>query len=140
MNDNHHYITITVSPIVGTNVKTRDDEPIGEISGVVLDTRTGNAPYVVLGLNAKNITAHRKYIMLSWESIHSNAHQPQEFILDIDKNKLENLPGFYSECTQGCTQYALEKAQAKNISVGSPNQRTGFLPEHKLNELHGAFQ
>lgn len=115
MNDNNHYITITVSPIVGTRIITKDKEPVGEITGVILDTKTGNSPYVIIELDPKIVASIRKHIMLSWEAIHSNAHQPQEFILDIDKNKLKSLPGFYSDGTSGCSQYALEKVVAKKL-------------------------
>lgn len=113
MINNDHYITITVSPIVGTVVKTSNDEKIGEISGVVVDTKTGKAPFVVLALDTKPHLSSRKYIILSWKRFKRNTGHQHEYFLNIDKNRLNNLHGCYSDYTSGCPQYALEKSVNK---------------------------
>ena len=109
MIDSNRYLTISVSPIVGTLVRTSDKEKVGEISGVVVDTKTGNAPYVVLALDTQPHTSNRKYIILSWKRFTANTPQQHEFMLNIDKSRLKNLHGCYSDYKTDYPQYALEK-------------------------------
>lgn len=41
--------TLTVGRIVGSEVRTRDDEPFGQIDHIVIDVEGGRIAYVVIG-------------------------------------------------------------------------------------------
>jgi len=100
MIDNHHYITVTASPVVGTIVKTTNDKIIGEISGVVVDTKSGKAPYAVLALDNQFKIRNRQHILLSWKRLSCHASHQHAFILNVDNNKLSKLHDYFADAAQ----------------------------------------
>lgn len=92
--DKDNLMTITASPIVGSVVKTPQDKTIGEISGVILNTITGEVPFALLTLDDNNSETKGKQIAISWEDFEDNSGHSQEFILDQNKVDWHDLPQF----------------------------------------------
>ncbi len=94
MKDEIGNLLMKASNINGTTVKNPADETIGEIKEVMLDTLTGEAAYVVLSVNTGFLNLGSKYFAVPWEVFKFDSVQDDVFILDVDKEKLENSPGF----------------------------------------------
>jgi hypothetical protein len=78
--------------VIGVDVKNPAKEDLGEICEVMLDKTSGRTAYVVLE-SGSFLGMGGKLFALPWNSIQ---YDPNEecFILDVDKEKLKNAPGF----------------------------------------------
>lgn len=78
--------------VLDVDVKNRAKENLGTIEEIVLDKQSGLVAYVVLGAGGL-LGIGEKYFALPWNSI---SYDPDEesFILNVDKEKLKNAPGF----------------------------------------------
>jgi len=78
--------------VIGVSVKNKAGENLGEIYEIILDKHKGYARYVVLSFGGF-LGIGDKLFALPWEVI---SYNPEEecFILNIDKEKLKNAPGF----------------------------------------------
>ena len=98
--DEDNLMILTHSPIVGSAVKTPDNKVIGEISGVMLNTFTGDVPYALVSLYANNKSLKNRHIAISWKDFEDKVSQKQEFVLDVKKIKWKDLayfnPGYES--------------------------------------------
>lgn len=105
--DEDNLMIIHASPIVGTVVKTPHNETIGEISGVILNTITGDVPFVLLSLHEKYGKIKGQHIAVSWEDFEGNTPHPQEYILNLKKIKWQDMPRFNSGYQSAYSQYEL---------------------------------
>ena len=103
--DEENLMIITASPIVGAVVKTPHNETIGEISGVILNTSTGEVPFALLSLNDNTNKTKYKHIAISWRDFEGNTAHSQEYILDLKKIKWQDLPHFNSGYQPAYSQY-----------------------------------
>ena len=78
--------------VVGKDVKNTKDENLGKIEETMLDKVAGRVAYIVLESGGV-LGLGTKYFALPWNSINYNKEKDC-FILDIDKEKLKNAPGF----------------------------------------------
>jgi hypothetical protein len=78
--------------VIGIEVKNASKESLGKICEIMLDKFSGKSTYVVLE-SGSILGLGGKLFALPWNSLHFN---PEEdcFILNIDKEKLKNAPGF----------------------------------------------
>jgi len=78
--------------IVGVDVKNNANEDLGEIKEIMLDKSTGQVAYLVLD-SGSFLGMGGKLFALPWHSIHFDKEE-KCFILNIDKDRLKNAPGF----------------------------------------------
>ncbi|MEX2512755.1 MAG: PRC-barrel domain-containing protein [Cyclobacteriaceae bacterium] len=94
MNDQLRSPILSASTIKRTTVKNPKDEKIGNIEDIMMDSRTGKVAYVVLSVDTGFLNLGSKYFALPWQSFAFETHQDDVVILNVDKEKLENSPGF----------------------------------------------
>lgn len=78
--------------VIGVKMKNKADETLGEVCEVMLDKNTGNVAYAVLE-SGSFLGLGGKLFAIPWKAFH---YDPEEecFILNVDKEKLKNAPGF----------------------------------------------
>lgn len=78
--------------LVGNDVYNRKDEDLGDIKEIMLDMRTGRVGYAVLSFGGF-LNMGEKLFAVPWEALTLDTDN-KRFVLDIEKNQLENAPGF----------------------------------------------
>jgi hypothetical protein len=78
--------------VIGVNVKNPALEDLGQVEEIMLDKREGTVRYVVLSFGGF-LGMGDKLFAIPWNAFHFD---PAEdcFILNVDKEKLKNAPGF----------------------------------------------
>jgi sporulation protein YlmC with PRC-barrel domain len=79
------------SKIIGTNVRNRQGEKIGDVEDIVLD-RTGNVAYAVVSTGGFLGIGDRLHAV-PWKALQPVANE-DHFVLDIDRKRLQAAPGF----------------------------------------------
>ncbi len=83
---------LAASTIAGDRVRNRTGEDLGKIEEIMLDLQSGRVAYAVLSFGGF-LGIGDKLFAVPWESLELN-HEEHEFLLDVDKQTLENAPGF----------------------------------------------
>lgn len=78
--------------LIGNDVYSRDEEDIGDIKEIMLDTLTGEIRYAVLSYGGF-LGMGEKLFAVPWESLSLDTEN-KRFILDVDTSILESAPGF----------------------------------------------
>jgi len=78
--------------LIGEQVYNKKDEELGEIKEIMLDMRTGQVGYAVLGLGGWFSYGERLFAV-PWKALQLDAAN-HRFILDIDQNRLQSAPSF----------------------------------------------
>jgi sporulation protein YlmC with PRC-barrel domain len=85
---------LSSSTLTGTTVKNLGDEKIGEIRDLMIDVQSGNVAYAVLSFGGF-LGLGDKLFAIPLEAFNFNQHHVDaHVVLDINKEKLENAPGF----------------------------------------------
>jgi len=86
--------TYKASTIMGMAVKNLHDEKVGSINELVIDTPSGEIKYAALSVGGF-LGIGDKLFAVPWKSM-SLKHDAKGpfFVLDVDKDKLRNAPGF----------------------------------------------
>lgn len=87
-----HKIVKASKEVVGVEVKNNDKETLGEIKEVMVDKESGRVAYIVLETGGLLGLGH-KLFALPWNSI-SYDKGDACFLLNVDKEKIKNAPGF----------------------------------------------
>jgi len=82
-----------VTKLIGADVENPQGEKLGDIRDIVLDPATGRIRYAVLG-SGGFLGLGEKYFAIPWTALTSKAGEKGDFILNVDKEKLKNAPGF----------------------------------------------
>jgi sporulation protein YlmC with PRC-barrel domain len=117
---------LSASSIKGTSVKNLRDEEIGTIKDVMLYTDTGEIAYAVLSVNTGFLNLESKYFAIPWEAmsfIRANRSGEEVITLDVDKDKLENSPGFDKDDWPMTPQSEVISAAFKYYDIPLRNQR-----------------
>ncbi|MFC5624127.1 PRC-barrel domain-containing protein [Algoriphagus winogradskyi] len=93
MNTQYHF-PISSSTAANCTVKTISDEVVGSIKDIMLDTETGEIAYVVLAVDTGFLNLGNKLLALPWGAFDFHSHQRGVILVKINKEKLENAPGF----------------------------------------------
>lgn len=96
MNTEYNF-PISSSTAASCEVRTVRDESVGTIRDIMLDTETGEVAYVVLAVDSGFLNLGSKLLALPWEAFDFHGHQRDLIIVNVEKEKLENAPGFDSE-------------------------------------------
>jgi len=83
---------LAASTITGDRVRNPAREDLGKIEDVMLDIPTGRIAYAVLSFGGF-LGIGDKLFAVPWSALRIDTGE-HEFILDIDKQTLENAPGF----------------------------------------------
>ena len=78
--------------LIGNDVYNRAEEDLGDIKEIMLDTASGNIAYAVLSFGTF-LGMGGKLFAVPWSALKLDTIN-KRFILDIDKKRLENAPGF----------------------------------------------
>lgn len=85
---------LSVSEIKNTTVKNAVGEKIGKIENIMMDCGTGEAAYVVLSVDSGFLNLGSKYFAIPWQAFAFDTHQDDIIILNVEKEKLKDAPGF----------------------------------------------
>jgi sporulation protein YlmC with PRC-barrel domain len=83
---------MAASSFEGETVVNNQGETVGEIEEVMLDVRAGRIAYAVLSVGGF-LGIGEKYFAIPWRAFTMDTDN-HRFILDVDKQRLENAPGF----------------------------------------------
>lgn len=86
---------MAASSFEGEKVVNAQGETLGEIEQIMLDVRRGRIAYAVLAVGGV-LGIGEKFFAIPWRSLTLDTDNKQ-FILDVDKERLENAPGFDKE-------------------------------------------
>ena len=78
--------------INGDSVKNTAGENLGKIEELVIDVNSGRVAYAVLSFGGI-LKMGNKLFAIPWEALQMDA-QNKQFILNVDKGRLENATGF----------------------------------------------
>jgi sporulation protein YlmC with PRC-barrel domain len=83
---------LSASTIIGDEVKNRAGEHLGNVEEIMFDINSGHIAYAVLSFGGF-MGLGDKYFAIPWAalSVDTEAHA---LILDVDKETLQNAPGF----------------------------------------------
>ena len=83
---------MAASDFEGEDVVNRQGETLGDIEEIMLDVRSGRIAYAVLAAGGF-LGLGEKYFAVPWRALTLDTDR-KCFILDVDKQRLENAPGF----------------------------------------------
>ena len=83
---------MAASDFEGEDVVNPQGETLGEIEEIMLDVRGGRIAYAVLAAGGF-LGIGEKYFAIPWRALTLDTDR-KVFILDVDKERLENAPGF----------------------------------------------
>ena len=78
--------------LIGNDVYSRDEEDLGDIKEIMLDTVSGDVRYAVLSYGGF-LGMGEKLFAVPWEALTLDTEH-KRFILDVDSSRLESAPGF----------------------------------------------
>ena len=86
---------VRTGAVIGVKVKNNAHESLGEIAELVIDKTSGSVNYLVLDFGGF-LNFGTKFFAIPW---HLFTYNPYEdcFILNIEKDKLKDAPGFNKE-------------------------------------------
>ena len=80
------------STLIGDHVRNKNDEDLGDIKEIMLDTRTGEVSYAVLSFGGF-LGMGDKLFAVPWGALTLDPKN-KGFTLDIEKTRLQHAPGF----------------------------------------------
>jgi sporulation protein YlmC with PRC-barrel domain len=83
---------MTARTLTGEDVVNRQGEDLGEIKEIMLDVPRGRVAYAVLSAGGL-LGMGDKLFAIPWKALHLDTER-KCFVLDVDKERLENAPGF----------------------------------------------
>jgi sporulation protein YlmC with PRC-barrel domain len=81
------------SKLIGADVENAQGEDLGQIEDIVLDPKEGSVAYAVLSFGGF-LGLGEKYFAIPWSALTAKAEEDDTLILNVDKEKLKNAPGF----------------------------------------------
>lgn len=78
--------------LIGNDVYSQNDEDLGDIKEIMLDTNTGKVSYAVLSYGGF-LGMGEKLFAVPWEALKLDTEN-KRFVLNVDSEKLESAPGF----------------------------------------------
>jgi hypothetical protein len=78
--------------LIGDSVVNGQDEDLGDIKEIMIDTRAGQVAYAVLSFGGF-LGIGEKLFAVPWQALHLDTVN-KRFVLNVDKARLKNAPGF----------------------------------------------
>jgi sporulation protein YlmC with PRC-barrel domain/hemerythrin-like domain-containing protein len=127
---------ISATTIEGDKIVNEKGEDLGNIKDIMIDLKDGSVAYVVLSFGGF-LGLGDKLFGVPWKAIHKDpgAHN---FILNVDKEKLENAPGFDKDHWPG-TEDLTHRDYVTSIydyyGYEQPSMRRGSMEETRTRSL-----
>ena len=83
---------MSAGTLSGDRVRNGKGEDLGKIEEIMLDVPTGRVAYAVLSFGGV-LGMGNKLFAVPWQALTLN-ERDHEFVLNVDKQQLENAPGF----------------------------------------------
>lgn len=83
---------LSATTMIGDAVRNPKGESLGKIEEIMIDRHTGNVAYAVLSFGGI-MGVGDKLFAVPWEALSVDTSE-HEFVIDVDKERLENAPGF----------------------------------------------
>ncbi len=83
---------LSADTLTGDNVVNRQNEDLGKVEEIMIDTASGRVAYAVLSFGGF-LGMGEKLFAIPWQSLEVDTAN-KRFILDTPKERLENAPGF----------------------------------------------
>ena len=80
------------STLIGNDVYSQNDEDLGDIKEIMLDTSSGKVCYAVLSYGGF-LGMAEKLFAVPWEALTLDTEN-KRYVLNVDSNKLDDAPGF----------------------------------------------
>lgn len=90
--DNRYRRVLTASTLKGDSVRNSTGEDLGKVDEIMIDIPTGRVAYAVLSFGGF-MRMGNKLFAVPWDALKVDEDQ-KCFILDVEKSRLENAPGF----------------------------------------------
>ena len=84
--------TLSSSSINSTDVCNKAGESLGDVTDLMIDLHSGRIAYAVLSFGGF-LGIGDKLFAIPWDALEIDTEQ-EKFILDVNKERLENAPGF----------------------------------------------
>lgn len=81
------------SEMIGTQVENPQGEDLGKIEEIVIDPIDDTVAYAVLSFGGF-LGLGEKYFAIPWNALQHKGEDGETVVLDVDKERLENAPGF----------------------------------------------
>jgi len=83
---------LSAGTLAGDRVRNSEGDDLGTVEEIMIDLESGRVAYVVLSFGGF-LGIGDKLFAVPWDALRLNTDN-HEFILDVDKQVLENAPGF----------------------------------------------
>ena len=83
---------LSASTLAGDHVRNPAGEDLGKVEEIMVDVPTGRVAYAVLSFGGF-LGMGNKLFAVPWDALTLDEGK-KEFVLNVDKQKLENAPGF----------------------------------------------
>ncbi len=127
---------LSATTIEKDKVVNEKGEDLGKIKDIMIDLEDGSVAYVVLSFGGF-LGMGDKYFGVPWQAMQKDPGS-HNFILNVDKQKLENAPGFDKDKWPGTTDEA-HRAYVTTIydyyGYEQPSLRRGTLEETRTGSL-----
>lgn len=106
----HAVQALSASTIIGDDVRNPAGEDLGNVEEIMLDVNDGRIAYAVLSFGGF-LGLGDKYFAIPWDALTVDTEE-HALILDMDKETLENAPGFdkdnWPKTSNGDSQWLVE--------------------------------
>jgi sporulation protein YlmC with PRC-barrel domain len=89
---NNTFSALSASTLIGDNVKNPEGEDLGKIEEIMIDVQNGRVAYAVLSFGGF-LGIGNKLFAVPWSAMTLDT-EDEAFVLDVDKDTLEDAPGF----------------------------------------------
>lgn len=83
---------LSSSTIIGDAVVNRQDQKLGRIEDIMLDSESGEIRYAVMSAGGI-LGIGEKFFAIPWKALHLDKTE-NRFLLDVDAERLKHAPGF----------------------------------------------
>ena len=90
--DKQYRRVLSASTLAGDQVKNSAGEDLGKVDEIMIDILSGKVAYAVLSFGGF-LGMGNKLFAVPWSALRLDEDK-KHFVLDVDKKKLENAPGF----------------------------------------------
>lgn len=117
---------VLLSKLKDANVKSSQDENLGEIEEILVEPQTGKIQYVVLGRGGF-LGIGEKHVAVPWEALSLQAEN--QFTLNVDKDRLKSAPTLesrsdYSQLSQPDYTVTIYRFFAVPVMGGAADQES----------------
>lgn len=95
---------LSASTLTGTQVENPEGDDLGKIEELMIDLTNGRISYAVLSFGGI-LGIGDKLFAIPWEALYVDT-QKEVIVLDVDKQTLENAPGFDKDNWPDTTDHA----------------------------------